>query len=225
MRTPWCCSYFSFSPRRIETVSSTEGSPTNTGWKRRASAASFSTCLRYSSSVVAPTQCSSPRASAGFRRFEASMAPSALAGADERVHLVDEQDDAALGRRDLLQHRLEALLELAAVFRAGDEGAHVEGEELLVLEAFRHVAVDDAQRQALDDRGLADAGLADQHRDCSWCAGTGPGWCGGSPRRGRSPGRACRRAPPRSGRGRISSAPRRRSRPRRYRRCGPGAWR
>ena len=27
---------------------------------------------------------------------------------------------------------------------------------------LRHVAVDDAQRQALDDRGLADAGLADQ---------------------------------------------------------------
>ena len=59
-------------------MSSTEGSPTNTGWKRRASAASFSTCFLYSSSVVAPTQCSSPRASAGFRRFEASIAPSLL---------------------------------------------------------------------------------------------------------------------------------------------------
>ena len=59
-------------------VSSTVGSLTNTGWKRRASAASFSMCLRYSSSVVAPTQCSSPRASAGFSRFEASIAPSAL---------------------------------------------------------------------------------------------------------------------------------------------------
>ena len=59
-------------------MSSTVGWATNTGWKRRASAASFSTCLRYSSSVVAPTQCSSPRASAGFRRFEASIAPSAL---------------------------------------------------------------------------------------------------------------------------------------------------
>jgi hypothetical protein len=59
-------------------VSSTVGSLTKTGWNRRASAASFSTCLRYSSSVVAPTQCSSPRASAGFSRLEASMAPSAL---------------------------------------------------------------------------------------------------------------------------------------------------
>ena len=87
-----------------------------------------------------------------------------LAGADQRVHLVDEQDDAAVRRRHLLQHGLEPLLELAAIFRAGDQRAHVEREQLLVLQALRHVAVDDAQRQALDDGGLADAGLADQHR-------------------------------------------------------------
>src|SRR5258708_1001908 len=78
MRTPWCNSYFSFRPRRIEMVSSTVGSPTNTAWKRRARAASFSTYLRYSSRVVAPMQCSSPRAKAGLSRLEASIAPSAL---------------------------------------------------------------------------------------------------------------------------------------------------
>ena len=59
-------------------VSSTEGSSTSTFWKRRSSAASFSMYLRYSSSVVAPTQCSSPRASAGLSMLPASMAPSAL---------------------------------------------------------------------------------------------------------------------------------------------------
>ena len=59
-------------------VSSTVGSSTMTGWNRRASAASFSTCLRYSSNVVAPTQCNSPRARAGFKRFDASIAPSPL---------------------------------------------------------------------------------------------------------------------------------------------------
>ena len=145
-------------------VSSTVGSLTNTGWKRRASAASFSTCLRYSSSVVAPMQCSSPRASAGLSRLEASIAPSALP-APTRVcissmnRMMPPSDDG-----DLLQHGLEPLLELAAVFRAGDQRAHVERQQLLVLQAVRHVAVDDAQRQALDDGGLADAGLADQHR-------------------------------------------------------------
>ena len=61
------------------------------------------------------------------------------------------------------EHGFEPLLELAAIFRAGDQGAHVEGQELLVLQALGHVAVDDAQRQAFDDRRLADAGLADEH--------------------------------------------------------------
>ena len=61
----------------MATVSSTDGSPTNTGWKRRSSALSFSTCLRYSSSVVAPMQRSSPRASAGLSMLAASTAPSA----------------------------------------------------------------------------------------------------------------------------------------------------
>ncbi len=87
-----------------------------------------------------------------------------LACADQRVHLVDEQDDAAFGGGHLLQHGLQPLLELAAIFRAGNQRAHVEREQLLVLQAFRHVAVDDALGQALDDGGLADAGLADQHR-------------------------------------------------------------
>ena len=37
-------------------------------------------------------------------------------------------------------------------------------EHALVLERIGHLAGDDALRQAFDDRGLADARLADQHR-------------------------------------------------------------
>ncbi len=58
-------------------MSSTVGSPTYTCWKRRSNAASFSIYFLYSFSVVAPTQRSSPRASAGFNMLEASIAPSA----------------------------------------------------------------------------------------------------------------------------------------------------
>ncbi len=78
MRTPWCNSYFSLIPRKMDMVSSTVGSDTITGWNRRARAASFSTYLRYSSKVVAPIQCNSPRAKAGLIRFAASIAPSLL---------------------------------------------------------------------------------------------------------------------------------------------------
>jgi len=45
---------------------------------------------------------------------------------DDGVELVDEQDDRALGVLDLLEHRLEALLELAPELGAGNDGAEVE---------------------------------------------------------------------------------------------------
>ena len=77
MRTPWWTSYFSLRPRRMEMVSSTVGSSTYTGWKRRSRAGSFS-ISRYSSRVVAPMSLSSPRAKAGFSMLPASTAPSAL---------------------------------------------------------------------------------------------------------------------------------------------------
>ena len=72
--------------------------------------------------------------------------------------------DLALGVGDLLEDRLQPLLELAAVLGAGDHRAEVEADEPLVLEALGHVALDDAAGEALDDGGLADAGLADEHR-------------------------------------------------------------
>ena len=86
------------------------------------------------------------------------------AGADDGVQLVDEEDDLAGGIGDLLEHRLEPLLELAAVLGAGEQRAEVERPDALALQRLRHVAVDDALGEALDDRGLADARVADQHR-------------------------------------------------------------
>ncbi len=86
------------------------------------------------------------------------------ARADDRVQLVDEQDDLTLGLLDLLQHGLEALLELAPVLGAGDQGADVERDHPAVAQRLGHVAVDDPLGEPLDDRRLAHAGLADQYR-------------------------------------------------------------
>ncbi len=85
------------------------------------------------------------------------------ARADDRVQLVDEDDQLALGGGDLLQHGLEPLLELPAVLRAGEQRADVERPHALALQPLGHVAGDDPLREALDDRRLADAGIADQH--------------------------------------------------------------
>ena len=85
------------------------------------------------------------------------------ARAHEGVQLVDEQDHLAVRLRDLLEHRLQALLELTAVLRTREQAAEVEGHDALVLETLRHVAGGDAIGEALRDRGLAHAGLADEH--------------------------------------------------------------
>ena len=79
------------------------------------------------------------------------------------MQLVDEQDDVAAGP-DLLEHLLEPLFEVTAVPRPGDQGAEVERVQLLVLEGLRDLALDDLLGQSLHHRGLAHAGLADQHR-------------------------------------------------------------
>ncbi len=93
----------------------------------------------------------------------ASIAPSAAPAPDQRVQLVDEQDDVAAGV-DLLEHLLQALLEVTAVAGTRDQRPQVQRVELLVLQRLGDLAVHDGLRQSLDDGGLADAGLADQHR-------------------------------------------------------------
>ena len=85
------------------------------------------------------------------------------ARADHGVDLVDEHDRAGIGF-ELLDHLLEALLEIAAVARAGEQRAHVEREHGRALEHVRNLAMHDAAREPFGDRGLADAGIADEQR-------------------------------------------------------------
>jgi hypothetical protein len=80
------------------------------------------------------------------------------------VHLVDERDDLAVAVADLLEHGLEPLLELTAIFGARDHRREVESHQSLVPQRLRHVTGHDALGQSFDDGGLADAGFADEDR-------------------------------------------------------------
>ena len=155
----------------MEMVSSTDGWSTSTGWKRRSSAASFSMCLRYSSSVVAPMQCSSPRASMGLSRLPASMAPSALPApttvCSSSMNRMISPADSCTSLSTALRRSSNSPRYLAPAISAPMSSATMR----LVLQPLGHVAAHDALRQAFDDGGLAHARLADQHRDCSWCGG------------------------------------------------------
>src|ERR1017187_4513441 len=85
------------------------------------------------------------------------------ARAHQGVQLVDEQDDVPAGP-DLLEDLLQPLLEVTPVPRARDQRAQVQRVKLLVLQGFRHLALDDLLRQPLDHGGLAHPWLAHQHR-------------------------------------------------------------
>ncbi len=172
-------------------VSSTLGSSTRIFWKRRSSAASFSMYWRYSSSVVAPTQCNSPRASAGLSMLPGVHCAFGFAGADHRVQLVDEEDDVAFLLREFVQHRLQTFFEFAAEFRARDQRTHVERENAFALQPFRHLAIRGCAVRAPRRSRSCRRPVRRSAPDCSSCAAAAPGSCGEFRRRDRSPGRAC----------------------------------
>ncbi len=81
----------------------------------------------------------------------------------QRVQFVYEQDDV-LVLRDLVHDRLEALLELTAIFGPCDHRGHVKRQHPVVPQGLGAFAVGDQLREAFDDGRLADAGFADEHR-------------------------------------------------------------
>ena len=83
-------------------------------------------------------------------------------GADDGVQFVNEQNDV-FRAADFVHDRLDAFLELAAIFRAGDHQREVERDDALVAQNFRHVARGDFLRQTFDDGGLAHARFAEQN--------------------------------------------------------------
>ena len=90
--------------------------------------------------------------------------PLRPARADERVRLVDEEDDGLRRRLDLVDHALQASLELPSHARARLQASEVEHHHLDVPEFFGNVTGGDAEREPLDESRLSDARLADDDR-------------------------------------------------------------
>jgi hypothetical protein len=143
-----------------------------TGWNRRSRAASFSMCRRYSSRVVAPIQRSSPRE---HRLEHVRGVDRALCrtGTDDRVQLVDEQDDLAYSRLISVSTAFSRSSNSPRYFEPMSRDLDVQRPDPLALQSFGDIVYDDAAR-ALDDRRLTDARIADQHR-VVLCGGRAPG--------------------------------------------------
>ena len=97
--------------------------------------------------------------------------PGGRPGADHGVEFVYEQDDFPAGVGDRGEHRLQPLLELAPELRPGHQRPEVERRHPVLAEPFGHIALHDADGQPFGDRGLADAGLAQEHRVVLGAAG------------------------------------------------------
>src|ERR1044071_4970844 len=79
------------------------------------------------------------------------------------MYLVDKQDGILL-LFQLIDDRLEPLLEIAAITCPGEHRTHVEREDLCILQNLGHVALADLERESLGQCGLAHAGLANIKR-------------------------------------------------------------
>ena len=86
-----------------------------------------------------------------------------LSSSHDIVDFVDVEDGSLLGG-DTVHHRLEAFLKVTTILSAGNQGAQVQLVDLDTAQCFRHIAVLDALRQAIDDTGLAHTRLTDVQR-------------------------------------------------------------
>ena len=96
-----------------------------------------------------------------------------------------KRHDRAFGAADLLDDIFKPLFEFAAILGARDDQGQVESEKPFVQKNLRHIARRDLGRQAFNDGGLADAGVADEDGIIFWFGEPESESCARSHRRGR----------------------------------------
>ena len=79
------------------------------------------------------------------------------------MNLVDEQNGVRLAAEPL-EHLFDALLEVAAISRSGEQRSKIERKHLRAFQDVRYLAFVNPERQTFSERCLADARLADEQR-------------------------------------------------------------
>ena len=87
-----------------------------------------------------------------------------LTGADDRVQLIDKQNDLSIRILDIVKNGFQTLLELATILCTGNQCAHIECKKLLIFESLRDITLDDSLRKAFDNGRLTNTGFTDQYR-------------------------------------------------------------
>jgi len=110
----------------------------------------------------------------GFEQVSRVHSALGLARTHDGVQLVDEQNDPAFRFADLFEHGFQPFFKFAAVFRPCDKGAHIKGENRLILQAVGHVPSHDPLRQPFGNGGFAHARLSDENGIVLGFAGENP---------------------------------------------------
>jgi len=171
---PWCASKRDFRPRRIATVSSTRA-------RARRSSGNAATA-RDPSRIRRGTRCRSWRrcisgrpkkapVSAGSRRRASRPMPRR---ADKRVDFIDEQDRVRVVDQ-LLQHRLQPLLEIAAVTLVPASSAPMSSMYTWQRARISGPGLDDTSREALGQWPSCPRPPRPRAEDCSCACGTASG--------------------------------------------------
>ena len=100
----------------------------------------------------------------GFEHVAGIHGAFGLAGADNGVQFINEQDHIPFLFGEIVKQGFHPLLELTAELRASYQRGHVQRQHALAADALGHFVVHDTLGQALNDGCLAHAGFTDQHR-------------------------------------------------------------
>jgi hypothetical protein len=100
----------------------------------------------------------------GLEHVRGVLRTLGLAGPNDRVDLVDEEDDLSARLGHGLQDRLEPLLELPPELGTGHQRTHVQRKHPLVLQTFGDVPLHDAAGHAFRDGRFPHARLPDENR-------------------------------------------------------------
>ena len=80
------------------------------------------------------------------------------------MELVDKENDPAFSADHLVEDRFETLFKFAPELGSGDEGAHIQTDQLAVFQVFGDIPSDDTPCQTFGDGSFAHTGFADEDR-------------------------------------------------------------
>ena len=77
------------------------------------------------------------------------------------MDFIDKQDDAAFGFDYFIDNRFQTFFKFTFVFGSGNQCAHIQWEDLFVLQVVGYITSDDTVCQAFNKGGLTGTRLTD----------------------------------------------------------------